>query len=834
MEYATAQGVKLTNNSWGGGGYSQGLYDAIAAAGDAGSLFIAAAGNESNNNDSSPSYPASYNLDNIISVAAITHWDGLSWFSNYGLTTVDLGAPGSSIYSTVPGNSYDTYSGTSMASPHVAGAAALLWSENPTWTAQQVKDVLLQTVDPTETLNGITVSGGRLNVYNALLGTTTTLPSGTVEFAPGETTKEITVYVSGDTDLEGDEGFSVTLSDAEDAIINTDTAEGIILNDDSDMPPPTLDIAPLNAVQGEGNTGTTPFTFTVTRSGDTTGTSTVNWAVTLSGGADAADFSLIPAFINTADGLREIVGSGINPAGVDFSPTSRPTITPTSNPSIINAIDTGWYDSTGWHAGGHTNYALGGFYLWNSYYRNWIAFDLPTFTTPVTAAQLQIRTYDYNSSHDLSETYELRDVTTPISTLRAGGEGLTSIYDDLGDGTVYGSRDFSPGDSYTTVTIDLNSSLVNTLNAKSGQQFALGGQITTLDGIDNNEFIFGSSGGNPGDDVQLLLTYGNPLPSGTVEFAPGETTKEITVYVSGDTDLEGDEGFSVTLSDAVDAIINTDTAEGIIVNDDTAIDNAQKITSSSNISAAPGGTVTIPLYYDTTTGDNSLPGISLRLHYNSSELTFNNASDLFLTNLFGDVKDLPDNGNFDSDVITDRFLQLQYNDFTGNWPNQPLPLKLADFKFTTTDSFTGTQVNFSSSNTAAGYGLAANSVTVSQGWNLDIDGSGEIKALSDGVILMRHLFGSFIGNDLIDGAIDPNATRDLVAIQAYLQEGVNQGHLDMDGNGSVGAYSDGIIAVRYMFGTFPGDALIHEVLSPDATRDLAQIQNHLEQLTTLV
>ncbi|MFB2816238.1 Calx-beta domain-containing protein, partial [Umezakia ovalisporum] len=447
--------------------------------------------------------------------------------------------------------------------------------------------------------------------------TTTTLPSGTVEFAPGETTKEITVYVSGDTDLEGDEGFSVTLSDAVDAIINTDTAEGTILNDDSDVLPSTLDIAPLNAVQGEGDTGTTPFTFTVTRSGDTTGTSSVNWAVTLSGGADAADF-------------------------------------------------------------------------------------------------------------------------------------------------------------------------------------------------------------------------GGTLPSGTVTFTPGETTKEITVYVNGDISYETDEGFSVTLSDAVDAIINTDTAEGIILNDDTAIDNAQKITSSSNISAAPGGTVTIPLYYDTTTGDNSLPGISLRLHYNSSELTFNNASDLFLTNLFGDVKDLPDNGNFDSDVITDRFLQLQYNDFTGNWPNQPLPLKLADFKFTTTDSFTGTQVNFSSSNTAAGYGLAANSVTVSQGWNLDIDGSGEIKALSDGVILMRHLFGSFIGNDLIDGAIDPNATRDLVAIQAYLQEGVNQGHLDIDGNGSVGAYSDGIMAVRYMFGTFPGDALIHEVLSPDATRDLAQIQNHLEQLTTLV
>ncbi|MDH6082719.1 Calx-beta domain-containing protein, partial [Umezakia ovalisporum] len=123
-----------------------------------------------------------------------------------------------------------------------------------------------------------------------------TLPSGTVTFTPGETTKEIIVDVSGDISHEADEGFSVTLSDAEDAIINTDTAEGIILNDDV---PATLDIAPLNAVQGEGDTGTTPFTFTVTRSGDTTGTSTVNWAVTLSGGADAADFSLTPATNNS-------------------------------------------------------------------------------------------------------------------------------------------------------------------------------------------------------------------------------------------------------------------------------------------------------------------------------------------------------------------------------------------------------------------------------------------------------------------------------------------------------------------------------------------------------
>jgi subtilisin family serine protease/subtilisin-like proprotein convertase family protein len=178
INYATAKGVKLTNNSWGGGGYSQALYDAINAAGQAGALFIAAAGNNSANADINPMYPAAYNLANIVSVASTTRTDDLSWFSNYGLTRVDLGAPGSDIYSTTPNNTYATYSGTSMASPHVAGAAALLWSQNPTWTAQQVKNTLMNTGDSIAALAGKTVSGKRLNVFNALA--TANLPSVTV------------------------------------------------------------------------------------------------------------------------------------------------------------------------------------------------------------------------------------------------------------------------------------------------------------------------------------------------------------------------------------------------------------------------------------------------------------------------------------------------------------------------------------------------------------------------------------------------------------------------------------------------------------------------------
>ncbi len=169
IEYATMMGAKITNNSWSGGGYSQALYDAIAAAGTAGQLFIAAAGNSSNNNDLNPSYPASYNLDNIISVAATDRYDQLAGFSSYGATSVDLAAPGVSIYSTVPGGGYASYSGTSMATPHVTGVASLIWAQKSELSASEVKELILATVDPIAALKGKTLTGGRLNAYNALI-----------------------------------------------------------------------------------------------------------------------------------------------------------------------------------------------------------------------------------------------------------------------------------------------------------------------------------------------------------------------------------------------------------------------------------------------------------------------------------------------------------------------------------------------------------------------------------------------------------------------------------------------------------------------------------------
>lgn len=173
LNYATMMrqrgvNIRLTSNSWGGGGFSQAMADAIAASGSAGMLFIAAAGNAGSNNDSSPFYPASYTNGNLIAVAATDHNDAKASFSCYGLTGVDLGAPGVSIRSTVRNNSYANYNGTSMATPHVAGVAALAWSLNPDASWQQITNAIFAGVDPIPALAGITVTGGRLNALNTL------------------------------------------------------------------------------------------------------------------------------------------------------------------------------------------------------------------------------------------------------------------------------------------------------------------------------------------------------------------------------------------------------------------------------------------------------------------------------------------------------------------------------------------------------------------------------------------------------------------------------------------------------------------------------------------
>lgn len=176
VQYAIAVGCRLTSNSWGGGGFSQALLDVINQAGATGQLFVAAAGNASSNTDVSPSYPASYDSPYIISVAATDHNDNLASFSNYGATTVDLAAPGVDILSCQPGGGYQLLSGTSMATPHVAGVVGLAMGRFPSATNLFIKQLVLNAADVKPQLAGKCLTGGRLNAFLTIADPDTTEP----------------------------------------------------------------------------------------------------------------------------------------------------------------------------------------------------------------------------------------------------------------------------------------------------------------------------------------------------------------------------------------------------------------------------------------------------------------------------------------------------------------------------------------------------------------------------------------------------------------------------------------------------------------------------------
>jgi subtilisin family serine protease len=325
----TRHGINLvaSNNSWGGGGYSSALHSAIIRGANAGILFVAAAGNNASNNDTTANFPSNYSTlqgtsttraasyEAVIAVGALTSTGGLASFSNYGATTVDIAAPGSGINSTLPGGGYGSYSGTSMASPHVAGAAALYAAAYPNASATSIRAAILGSAPSTASLAGKTVTGGRLDAAAALnagppvgisisggsvtegnsgtaaLPFTVTLSapatatvtvsyaaangtaaagsdyvttSGMLSFAPGETMKTIVVDVIGDTDYESNETFTVSLTaPSSHARISTASASGTIVNDDQQPVPvtPTLAIASVAAPENAGW-----FQFTVTLS----------------------------------------------------------------------------------------------------------------------------------------------------------------------------------------------------------------------------------------------------------------------------------------------------------------------------------------------------------------------------------------------------------------------------------------------------------------------------------------------------------------------------------------------------------------------------------------
>ena len=229
-KFPSAANVRVLNASWGGGTFSQALLDEINLAGANDMLFVAAAGNLGENNDSSPHYPAAYNAANLIAVAATDNRDQLAFFSNFGPQTVHLGAPGVDIYSTSQGNSYNRASGTSESAPMVSGAAALVLSACALNTGS-LKSNILGSVDLIPSMSGITATGGRLNVNKAIRNCAGDLPANftlgvspaaqTIAFGTGNQFSVAVTALNGFTStvslsaLNLPTGMTVTFSPAE-------------------------------------------------------------------------------------------------------------------------------------------------------------------------------------------------------------------------------------------------------------------------------------------------------------------------------------------------------------------------------------------------------------------------------------------------------------------------------------------------------------------------------------------------------------------------------------------------------------------------------------------
>ncbi len=267
---------------------------------------------------------------------------------------------------------------------------------------------------------------------------------------------------------------------------------------------------------------------------------------------------------------------------------------------------------------------------------------------------------------------------------------------------------------------------------------------------------------------------------------------------------------------------------------------------SDEISFYPGKDINFDLVYTTSDNESALTGLGLKVHYDSTIFTPSGENNgvSALVDTFGDPTVIDDTDNFDNDDTTDKYLAITWTDFMGNFPGGDLPATLASLAFSSSesgvDSLTGeskeSKINFTSTDPTQNYNFLSQSVTLKpQSFNLDVDGDGSVTALGDGLMVIRKIFGAALAGDaLTSKALSTNATRTTDEIHEFIQTGIDEKVLDVDGDGSVTALGDGLMVIRKLFGAaFAGDALTDKALSTNATRTTDEIHDYIAAMSDI-
>jgi len=720
-------GINLvaTNNSWGGGGYSSALHAAINRSAKANILFVAAAGNSSSNNDYTLNYPSSYSTlqnatgesaasyEGVIAVASLDSNGSMSYYSSFGPTTVDIAAPGAGVWSSVPTSSYASFSGTSMATPHVTGSVALFKSVYTNATAQQIRNAILQSATPTPSQTGYTVTGGRLNVFSAITNGVTAPPptisiadvsqneansgtsnmvftvtmsaalnapvtfnyatsngtatagsdyvaaSGTATIPAGSTTLTIPVVINGDTTVETDETFVLTLSNlSANAVFTKNSATGTIKNDD--VPPPTISVADVS--QNEGNSGTSNMTFTVTLSAATTSPVTFAYAtanVSATAGTDyvaATGTATIPAGSTTV--TIPVVINGDTTVESDETFTLNLSNL-SSNATFARATATGTIKND----------------------------DVP----PPTVSVADVSKSEGNSgTSNMVFTVTLSAATTSGVTLNyATSDGTATAGSDYVAAT--GSVTIPAGSTSATINVaitgdtSIESDETFTLNLSNLSSNATFARATATGTIVNDDFPpsisvadVSKAEGNSGTSnmvftVTLSAAMATPVTfdyatangtatagsdyiatNGTATIPAGSTSVTIPVAINGDTTIESNETFTLTLSNlSQGAVFSRSVATGTITNDDfpplgvsiADVSKAEGNSGSSNmvftVKLSAATTSTVSFSY-ATSDVTATAGVDYAAKSGTASITAGKTSVTISVPIYGDT-------NFESD-----------------------------------------------------------------------------------------------------------------------------------------------------------------------------------------